>query len=342
MRETGYLRAGVPVELGGLGAGLADLARAQQALARGDASTALAVNMHVYQVGAVTDGWRTGAPVEGTLRRVANEGIVLASTASEAVVAGEFRSDAVARRDGDGYRITGRKAFCSQAPGMTVFRLLATDAESGESLLCSVPSTAEGVSILETWDTTGMRSTASHDVELNDVWIPDALMGGIIPAKPMEHVAFARSVVWFHCLLSSVYLGLAEEARDETYRGLFGSQRAESRDRSLTDMMIGQLEADLLVARATRDQVVSGLDRDRADVQAAVRESILCKQIVTERAMSVVAKAVELAGGRAFYRRSALERLARDVQAARFHPPAAPVSLQIVGERTRQSWTEAS
>jgi alkylation response protein AidB-like acyl-CoA dehydrogenase len=53
MRETGYLRSPVPEELGGLGAGIVEMARAQQALARGCASTALAVNMHLFQVGTM-------------------------------------------------------------------------------------------------------------------------------------------------------------------------------------------------------------------------------------------------------------------------------------------------
>jgi alkylation response protein AidB-like acyl-CoA dehydrogenase len=342
MRQTGYLRAGVPTELGGMGAGLATLARAQQELARGCPSTALAVNMHVYQVGAVADGWRLGAPVEGTLRRVANEGIVLASTASEAVTLGEWRSDTVAQRDGEGYRLTGRKAFCSQAPGMTVFRLIATHAETGESLLCMVPASAEGVRIIETWDTTGMRATASHDVELTNVWIPDALMGGIVTPKPMEFPAFVRSVVWFHCLLSSVYLGIAEEARDEAYRSLPSKVKSGARDQALTDMMLGQLETDLLVATATRDQVVGALDADRSDLQAAIRSTILCKQIVTEKAIVIVSRAVELAGGRAYFRTSMLERLARDVMAARFHPPAAPVSYQMVGESARLAWSRSA
>lgn len=342
MRETGYLRAGVPTELGGFGAGLATLARAQQELARGCASTALAANMHVYQVGAVADGWRGGAPVEGTLRRVANEGIVLASTASEAVTPGEFVSETIARRDGEGYRLTGRKAFCSQAPGMTVFRLLATSAETGESLLCSAPASAEGLRIVETWDTTGMRATASHDIVMDNVFIPDALMAGIVTPKPMEFPAFVRSVVWFHLLTSSVYLGLAEEAREEAYRSLRSEKRAGARDQVLTDLLIGQLETDLLVATATRDQVVTELDADRSDLKAAVRASIMCKQIVTDRAVSIVNHAVELAGGRAFFRKSPLERLARDVAASRFHPPAAPVSYQMVGERTREGWAQSA
>ena len=52
MADAGYLRALVPAELGGLDSDLADFGRAQRALGWGCASTALAVNMHHFQVGA--------------------------------------------------------------------------------------------------------------------------------------------------------------------------------------------------------------------------------------------------------------------------------------------------
>ena len=42
-----------------------------------------------------------------------------------------------------------------------------------------------------------------------------------------------------------------------------------------------------------------------------------------------------IAGGRAFFRRSPLKQLNRDVMAARVHPPAAPVSFQIAGASAR-------
>src|SRR5262245_50468507 len=51
MRASGYLNLTVPTELGGGGASLLDLALAQERLAMGDGSTALAVNMHVSPVG---------------------------------------------------------------------------------------------------------------------------------------------------------------------------------------------------------------------------------------------------------------------------------------------------
>ena len=78
MREAGYLRLAVPEELGGLGASMRQVCYAQAELARGCASTALAVNMHHYLVLANTYRWRRGAaPAEGVLRRVASEGLVL-------------------------------------------------------------------------------------------------------------------------------------------------------------------------------------------------------------------------------------------------------------------------
>jgi alkylation response protein AidB-like acyl-CoA dehydrogenase len=48
LREACYLRGPVPEELGGLDSDLTDTARAQLALGWGDASAALAVNMHLF------------------------------------------------------------------------------------------------------------------------------------------------------------------------------------------------------------------------------------------------------------------------------------------------------
>ena len=35
-----------------------------------------------------------------------------------------------------------------------------------------LPMTTEGVEIIETWDTLGMRATSSHDIEFRDVFVP--------------------------------------------------------------------------------------------------------------------------------------------------------------------------
>ena len=165
MREEGYLAGPVPAECGGLGADLATMARAQRALARGCASTALAVNMHLFQVGSTADGFRGGnAAVEPLLKRIAAEGIVIASNGAEAIVAGDWTSSTTAERRNGGYVINGRKFFCSQAPGADVFRFLARDMESGETLVFGAPRSTAGINIVETWDTTGITVTPSGAV----------------------------------------------------------------------------------------------------------------------------------------------------------------------------------
>jgi alkylation response protein AidB-like acyl-CoA dehydrogenase len=337
MKEAGYLRAPVPEELGGLGAGLAEMSRAQQALARGCASTALAVNMHVFQVGTTADSWRNGAPVEGVLKRIADEGIVIASNGAESIVVGEWTTATTAERRNGGYVLNGRKFFCSQAPGMDVLRLIARDVETDELLVVGVGRQIEGLSVIETWDTTGMRATASHDIVLKDVYVPEAAVGVRIPAgEPLRSPVLANVGRWFLPLVSGVYLGIAEEAREEALRALGTGINSSNRDQALTDMLIGEMECDLLTARSVRDQVAEEIDAFPSDLQAALAKAIMCKEVVTSCAIKVVEKAVEIAGGRAYFRKSPLERLARDVRAARFHPPSAPVSFQVVGQRSRE------
>ena len=75
-----------------------------------------------------------------------------------------------------GYRVRGRKVFVSQAPVADVLSTMFTfeDPAAGERrvLNLAVPTSAEGVRIVETWDAHGMRGTGSHDVELTDVFVP--------------------------------------------------------------------------------------------------------------------------------------------------------------------------
>ncbi len=335
MRERGYLRGPVPEELGGLGAGLAETAAAQRALARGCASTALAVNMHLFQVGAAADGFRSGGPTGPLLERIAKEGIVLGSTGAEAIVAGPWTTPTTAKPDGDeAWIIDGRKFFCSQAPGMDVVRVNAADTETGDILIFAVPVGLPGVRIEETWDTTGMRATASHDLVLEQVRVPAAALGVRIPAgEPLLHPAIANVARWFEPLVAGVYLGIAEEARALAHASLGGGMNGRFRNPVLTDVMVGELEAAFLTATSVHDQVCAELDSPPADPQRGMALAMLCKQIVSEQAMAVVDQAVALSGGSAYFRKSPLERLARDVRAARFHPPAAPVSFQVAGSR---------
>ena len=94
-------------------------------------------------------------------------------------------------------------------------------------------------------------------------------------------------------------------------------------------MLLGEMEAAFLTASAVRDTVAGELAQPSRDADWVVARAALCKEVVTTAARTVVERAISVAGGKSFFRGNTLERLARDVQAARFHPPAAPVSYQI-------------
>src|SRR5207237_413041 len=118
-------------------------------------------------------------------------------------------------------RITGRKFFCSQAPGMDLVSVNARDVETGEILVVSVLVPSDGLAVVETWDTTGMRATASHDLVLDEVWVPSRSIGVRLPAgAPTRHPAIAGVGCWFLPLLAGLYLGIAQEARAEGYKAL--------------------------------------------------------------------------------------------------------------------------
>ena len=54
-----------------------------------------------------------------------------------------------------------------------------------------VPLDAPGVKILDTWHTLGMRGTGSHDIVLDDVFVPEAASRAAGPQgkwHPLFHV----------------------------------------------------------------------------------------------------------------------------------------------------------
>jgi alkylation response protein AidB-like acyl-CoA dehydrogenase len=81
LKAHGLVAAGVPKELGGGGASHAELADMLRQLGYYCGSTALAFSMHTHQVATAAWRWRhQKAPVDGLLKRVAAENIVILSS----------------------------------------------------------------------------------------------------------------------------------------------------------------------------------------------------------------------------------------------------------------------
>ena len=95
-------------------------------------------------------------------------------------------STCVAERVEGGYRFTGRKKFGSNGPVWSLARRprhrLRTRRAARRSSTASSTATSPGVTVVETWDTLGMRPTQSHDTVLDGAFVPDATIGRVVPA----------------------------------------------------------------------------------------------------------------------------------------------------------------
>ena len=303
----------MPAELGGGGATYRELCEMLRVLAHSCSSTALALSMHTHILASTVWRWHHhGAPVEPFLRRVAAEELVLVSTGGSDFLAGSGTAEKV---DG-GYCVSGRKIFSSGSPSGQLLMTMAIydDPKDGPTVIhFPVALNAQGVIPADNWRTLGMRGTGSNDVVLDRVFVPDAAVGARRPPGVWNPLFFAIFTVAFP-LVYSVYLGVAEAARDIAVR-----EAGRRRGDTAVQMLVGELENELTVARLAVKHLIDTADTDRIGVEAANAVAI-GRTLAGRAVVRTCEKALEVAGGAGFYRALGLERLFRDAQAARYHP----------------------
>ena len=316
MQEAGYLALAVPAELGGKGATIRQVAMAQRELARHDGAAALASVMHHHVV--LFTAWRYRrdmAGAEATLKRIADEGIVLVSTGGGDLT--DPRGTAT-RADG-GFVVNGRKPFASQAPVGAAMSTMFTydDPDEGPVVLnMSIPMSAEGVRVVETWDALGMRGTGSHDIELKDVFVSDAQ---VLARRPHGTIDPPLQVILSHAMppIAAVYLGIAEAARDHAVDAIAGTPKAHD---PLRQRQVGLMDNRLKVAAWALDGALAAVGDDVTPSMDTVAAVMAAKREITLAAVEVAGLAMEVAGGAAYSRTRPIERCLRDLQAARYHP----------------------
>ncbi len=312
LKEAGLVEAGVPAELGGGGAEVPELAEMLRILGRACGSTALAFSMHTHQVAIPAWRWRHQkvAATEPLLKRIAAEQIILLSSGGSDWIGGSGKAEKVE----GGYRVTARKVFTSGAEAGKILMTGAIhEAEDGSRSVIhfGVPMKAPEVRIEDTWRTMGMRGTASNDVVIENLLVPDA--GVAFSRKAGEwHPVFQIIATIAFPLIYAVYLGVAESARDIA---IDIAKRKPQPDLSLAGRMDTELRAAQIAHRWMLDVVARN-----APSADTVNEVMIGRTLVARHAIATVELAMELAGGASFYRANGLERRFRDIQGARFHP----------------------
>ena len=314
LRDAGLLAAAVPVELGGEGATIAELTALQRELGHHCGSTALATAMHQHVTAFTAWRYRRGLPgAEQTLRKIADDGILIVSTGG-----GDYshpRGEAV-KVDG-GYRVSGHKRFASLSDAGAVMSTMFVldDPEQGRRVLnMAVPFASDGVTVGTNWDTLGMRGTASNDVVLEDVFVPeDKVLAnrpyGVVdgPLQVISSIAFT--------IISGAYLGVAEAAYDAALE--VAKRKA---DDALVQRQVGQMRQSLRVASWALDGALAAVGDDPTPSHETYIDVMAAKAEVARAGIEVCDTAMDVAGGPAYFRGSVVERAYRDVRAIKFHP----------------------
>jgi acyl-CoA dehydrogenase len=324
LKREGFFKACVPVEFGGGGASYREICQIVRRLSAACGSTGLAFSMHSHQVATAVWRWRNaGAPMEGLLRRVAAEDLVLISSGGS----DWLKSAGTAVKVEGGFRITARKIFSSGclAGDLLMTSAVYDDPEAGQTVLhFGVPFKAEGVKILDTWRVMGMRGTGSHDVELTNVFVADAAISGRRPQGKWHPLFHIISMLAFP-IIYSAYVGVADGARAKALE----VARRKGEDESLA-YLVGEMENAYATTEMSLEMLIA-LAETGAPGPATTSKAMIGRTLAGDGAIRTVDQAMQVAGGGAFYRDLGLERAFRDVQGARFHPLQAKPQLRYTG-----------
>jgi alkylation response protein AidB-like acyl-CoA dehydrogenase len=341
LRDAGYLLLAVPKEFGGLGLSLAEVCQQQRRLAYHAAPTAIAVNMHLYWTGVAADLWRSGdTSLQWVLEAAAAGAVFAAGHAENGNDLPLLYSTTLAERVDGGYRFTGHKSFGSLTPVWTHLGLHGMDTSDPDHpkiVHAFLPRDTEGVTIRDTWDTMGMRATASQDTHLDGAFVADRHVARVVPAGLRGADFFILAIfAWSQPTFANVYLGIAQRAFDMVVDAV-----AKKASLALTRSMAHHAGVQHNVAEMAieLESIAPHIERVAEDWSSGVDHGakwgaklVTAKYHATEGSWRVVDLAMDTLGGFGVFRRAGMERLFRDARFGRIHPANAFLTREIVAK----------
>lgn len=324
LREAGLLRGGVPVAFGGLGFWwdqFVDYYQLYEMMAAACSSTGQLYQIAVHGAGLVA--WHaTPEQRRKYLPEFADKGLLIASVGSEADPRARSaeRYQAELTETPQGWTLTCHKHFASLGPGADYLLIWTSVPGTGSfmerQVFVLVPRDAPEVELINEWDTSGMRATASWGVKITDYRVPsDAIIG--------EPGAWAHDPRTFTLAYVTNHIGTAEGAFDLACE--FVKERRYLAENPVIQVALGEMSSQLAVTRASlyaaaalwEEAAAQGYDRaivDRAEL-LGLQALHVSKQV----ALDVTRRVFDVCGARAAFRNLPFEAMFRDVRTFTLH-----------------------
>ena len=325
----GWLRYAVPASHGGIHANLdvRSLALIRETLARHSGLADFVFAMQGLGSGTISL-FGTDAQKAAHLPAVARGAQMAAFALTELDSGSDVANmDTTAARTAAGWRIDGAKTYISNGGIADYYILFARTGEAPGAKGISafiVPADTPGLIIAER-----IRIMAPHPLatlRFDGMELPeDALLGE--PGRGFSHAMATLDI--FRTTVGAAALGFARRALDEavaraTSRKLQGKALADNPviQSMLAEMALDVDAAALLIYRA-------GWTRDVAGKRNS-REAAMAKLHATDRAQSVIDKAVQIHGGLGVVHGHPVESLYREIRALRIYEGASEVQKIVI------------
>ena len=236
----------VPTEFGGAGASLLEAVRIQRAIGSRSPSLAVATTMHHFSVASLVELTAVGEGFEwAMLTAIAENSWLLSSGFAEGKPGQHILSPGMVgvRVDG-GLRVSGRKRPCSLTWSMNLMSASVRVVEEGSDLermaIILIPAESEGIVRREFWQSWALAGAESDEVELNDVFVPEALVFYPETGDSMDPIQ-ARGFVYFELLIAAAYLGAVSGLAEK----VITSQKVSAEERALMAIELESAAAGL-------------------------------------------------------------------------------------------------
>jgi alkylation response protein AidB-like acyl-CoA dehydrogenase len=337
--RLGLHRMFIPAAYGGLEANPMVLVDAVERIARVDGSTAWCVFI--------------GATSGMTAAFVAPEEARAAFGEPMSIAAGVFAPRGQARHAVEGgvagYRVSGRWQWGSGSRNArTIMGGALIMGEDGKPEMApeGVPQNrmmifpASDVTLLDTWNVSGLCGTGSTDFEVKDVFVPASRAPSLISDKPLDRPLYCFPTFGLLGIgIAAVALGLARGSIEAIIE-LAGGKTPQGSTKPLAARAKAQIdvsEAEALT-RSARAYLVETIEAAWA---AASRDGVISVEhrrdlrLATTHAVRAAARAVDLmytlGGGTSVYKTSALQRHFRDVHVATQHMMVSEATYELTG-----------
>ncbi|HZU77003.1 MAG TPA: acyl-CoA dehydrogenase family protein [Dehalococcoidia bacterium] len=337
LRSHDLLQVQEPVAYGGDGLNYAQAAQITRRIARGDTSIAHLIGYHFAQTRI--------APLFGTPEQSAAQSRL---NAERKLLWGGVQnprggSAVTLTRDGDGFRLNGRRSFASGSSVGDYIQVVAV--HEGELVFVNIPSDREGYQPQNDWDNIGQRLTDSGGVVLENVRVERHEVLGDDPLTGRVLTPY-QTLVTPHWQLAFVnfYVGTAEGALEEAldWTRLNAAPWESSGVERATDdpyilQTVGEIQSEIRAAALLADRAGDALqhaldigrlltEEQRAEAAVAIYEA---KYLTTKVSLAAASRLFEIQGSRATTGAYGFDRHWRNLRTHTVHDPVAYKAREV-------------